>query len=185
MFLRKIPVWESIRIATDAMDTAIGAVIEGRTMYKELDPGTAKQNISHKEWLAFKRVILSNSQELRGKVVTWHVDNTNIRFAWLKSGSVRDTWLCKKVVNMQFLLHEQNTLVIPVYVRSAQHLHADLISRNKILPDWHLDPKIARKLFLLFGTPEIDLMATNLSKQVERYYSALVDPEAEGIDSFT
>ena len=40
---------------------------------------------------------------------------------------------------MQLCLHEQNTMVIPVYIRSAQHLHADLISRNKVMLDWHLD----------------------------------------------
>ena len=98
---------------------------------------------------------------------------------------MRDSWLCKKVVNMKILLHEQNTVVVPVYIRSAQHLHADLISRNKILPDWKLDPRIAGKLFDMWGMPEIDLMAPSESRQVGRYFSALVDTQAEGIDCFT
>ena len=64
-------------------------------------------------------------------------------------------------------------------------LHADLVSRNKILPDWHLDSDIAQRLFQSMGYPQVDLMATSSSKQVPLYYSALVDEEALGIDAFT
>ena len=46
------------------------------------------------------------------------------------------------VTQLQIILHEQNTLVIPMYVRSAEHLHADLISRNKVMPDLHLDRSV-------------------------------------------
>ena len=91
--LRKVPVWESIRITTDDMDTAIGAVIEGRTMYEKLDHAAVRKKISHKKWLAIVKVVLANLQDLKGRVVTWHVDNTNVRFAWMKSGTVRDSWL--------------------------------------------------------------------------------------------
>ena len=72
---------------------------------------------------------------MRNTVVSWHVDNMNVKQAWLNSGTIRGKWLCKEVVRMQILLHKQNTKIIPVYVRSAQHLHADLVSRNKTLPD--------------------------------------------------
>ena len=60
-------------------------------------------------------------------------------------------WLKKEVVQMQILLHEQNTEVIPVHIRLAQQLHTDLISRKKVMPDWHLDRSIAQKLFQLLG----------------------------------
>ena len=185
MSMRSIPIWESIRLATDAMDTAIGSVLAGKVMYEELDAFTANRRIAHKEWLAFERTVRSALPELQGKIVTWHVDNMNVRQAWLNSGSVRDHWLCDKVVEMQKLLHEQNTKVVPVYVRSQQHLHADLVSRNKILPDWKLNPIVAAKVFNKYGMPEIDLMATKNSNQTKRYYSALRDNQAEGIDAFT
>lgn len=183
--LRSIPVWESVRLASDAMDTAVGSVLEGQVMYEELDNTTARRRIAQKEWLAFELTILPKLTTLRDKVVTWHVDNMNVRQAWLNSGSVRDIWMCRKIVELQILLHKQNTLVIPVYIRSAQHLHADLISRNKVLPDWHLSEAVAGNLFNILGHPEIDLMASANSHQVSQYYSALVDREAVGIDAFT
>ena len=86
---------------------------------------------------------------------------------------------------MQIKLHEQNTKIIPVYVRSAQHLHADLVSRNKIMPDWHLSRVVAQKLFSRLGYPQVDLMATSSSNQVDQYFSALLDNEALGIDAYT
>ena len=55
MSLKSIPVWESHRMATDAMDTAIGSVFRGEVMYKVLDSNVAKQTIAHKEWLAFSK----------------------------------------------------------------------------------------------------------------------------------
>ena len=124
-------------------------------------------------------------QDLQGKIVCWHVDNQNVKQAWVNTGTIHDKWLCKQVVQMQNIIHRNNTLVIPVYIKSAQHLHADLISRNKVLPDWHLNKTVARKLFNMLGQPEVDLMATSRSNQVPQYYSALLDKEALGVDVFT
>ena len=58
-----------------------------------------------------------------------------------------------QIIEMQLCLHEQNTKVIPVYIRSAQHLIVDLISRNKVMPDWHLDRAIAKRIFMLLRHP--------------------------------
>ena len=58
-----------------------------------------------------------------------------------------------QIIEMQLCLQEQNTKVIPIYIRSAQHLNADLISKNKVMPDWHLDRVIAKQSFMLLGQP--------------------------------
>ena len=85
-----------------------------------------------------------------------------------------------QIIEMQLCLHEQNTKVIPVYIRSTQHLHADLISRNKVMPDWHLDRAIAQKIFKLLDQP-----ATSKSRQVDVYFAALEDDKANALDAFS
>ena len=185
MSLRTVPVWDTVRLATDAMDTAVGSVLMGRVMYEVLDPRTQRAIIAHKEWLAFERAVKASLHELRDKVVTWHVDNKNVKQAWLNGGSAVDVWMCKKVCALQQILHEQNTLVFPVYIRSAQHIHADFVSRNKELPDWQLNRNTAAKVFATLGFPEVDLMATFTSRQVPLYFSALVETESAGVDVFT
>ena len=39
---------KQVRIATDAMDTAVGSVFEGKFMYRELDEFTSLRRISQK-----------------------------------------------------------------------------------------------------------------------------------------
>jgi len=115
MSLRSIPVWQSLRLATDAMDTAIGSVLLGEEFYEVLDSKIARRTIAHKEWLAFSRTVLPNLEVLRNTVVSWHVDNMNVKQAWLNSGTIKDKWLCREVIKMQILLYNQNTRIIPVF----------------------------------------------------------------------
>jgi hypothetical protein len=86
-------------------------------------------------------------------------------------------------VELLLLLHEHRIIVVPVYVRSLHHLHADYLSRRKILPDWHLDQVLVQKLFLLCGRPQVDLMASSQSAQLPLYYAATLDEEALAVDS--
>ena len=180
---RTIPVWKSVRLATDAMNYAIGSVLDGQTFYMELNQKDSNKIIAHKEWLAYEETILRNLDSIMNKVITWHVDNKVVQAVWLKEGSTRDKWLCKRVVRLHLLLQDLNTIVVPVYIRSAQHIHADYVSRNRKLPDWHLARELAKKIFNLWGWPEIDLMATQKSAQIGVYFSALVDKEAAGTDA--
>ena len=46
MTLKSVPVWESERLATDAMDYAIGSIFRGVEMYEVLDCNKAKQTIA-------------------------------------------------------------------------------------------------------------------------------------------
>ena len=87
--------------------------------YEVLDSNVAKQTIAHTEWLAFSQTVLPNLNVLRNSVVTWHVDNMNVRHAWLNSGTIRDKLLCKEVVKMQILLYEQNTKITYLLVNSC------------------------------------------------------------------
>ena len=75
------------------------------------------------ECMAFEETVEGNLSTLANKVVTWHVDNQNVKQAWLNLGTIRDHWLCDELW-LQKLLHEQNTIIFPIYVRSAQYLHA-------------------------------------------------------------
>ena len=87
--------------------------------YEVLDSNVAKQTIAHTEWLAFSHTVLPNLNVLRNSVVTWHVDNMNVRHAWLNSGTIRDKLLCNEVVKMQILLYEQNTKITYLLVNSC------------------------------------------------------------------
>lgn len=177
------PIWKSIRLATDASDMVWGSVLAGQEVSEELSVIEVQHCIAHKEWMAFEHTVRRNLAFLTGKLVSWHVDNQNARLAFINQGTVKDQWLCKRVVDLLLLLHEYQITVVPVYVRSLHHLQADYLSRRKVIPDWHLSPALAQKLFLICGQPQIDLMATSKSTQLPMYYAATLDEEAEAVDS--
>ena len=52
-----------------------------------------------------------------------------------------------------------------------------------MIPDWHLHPDLVRRIFSQLGQPEIDLMATNKSAQLDRYYSPVQDEGVLAVDS--
>ena len=177
------PIWNSIRLATDASDLLWGSVLAGQEVSYEWSQGEICHTIAHKEWMAFEYTIWSNLAFLTGRLVTWHVDNQNARLAFINQGTVNDGWLCKRVVNLLLLLQEYSVLVVPVYVRSLHHLHADFLSRRKVIPDWHLLTYLVQNLFLMCGMPDIDLMATHSSAQLPLYYAPTQDEEALATDS--
>ena len=81
MSLSTAPIWRSIRLSTDSSDLEWGAVLSGKEMSDTWDVTDIKRNIAHKEWLAFDNCVRTNLAYLKGKLVTWHVDNQNARLA--------------------------------------------------------------------------------------------------------
>ena len=181
--LSSVPIWKSVRLATDATDIEWGAILAGVEMSDMFNEVDVKRIIAHKEWLAMEFAVRSNLAFLQGRIVTWHIDNQNARLAFINQGSARDKWMCRRVVELLLLLYEYRIRIVPVYVRSRHHLHADFLSRRRILPDWNLQANVVEKIFAVFGLPEIDLMATKHSAQLSRYYSPLIEEEALEVDS--
>ena len=74
---------------------------------------------------------------------------------------------------------------------SAEHIPgsenlADFESRNyKENTEWKLDSTIVSQIFEIWGTPEIDMFATRLNTQLERFAAWHPDPEAEIINAFS
>jgi hypothetical protein len=130
-----VPIWMSIRLATDASDTLWGAVLAGQEVSEEWSELEVQHTIAHKEWMAFDYMVRRNLAFLTGRLVSWHIDNHNARLAFINQGTVKDGWLCRKVVDLLLLLHEYHFIVVPVYVKSLNHLQADYLSRRKIIPD--------------------------------------------------
>ena len=78
--------------------------------------------------------------------------------------------------------HERGILWEPVRVSSEENIIADAASRFRQVPDWSLSEVVAQKIFLRWGTPDVDLMATDRSRKVPLFYCRM-DVEAWGLDS--
>ena len=69
-------------------------------------------------------------------------------------------------------------------ISSQENLIADSASRLREVPDWSLCEKVFRKVYNRWGTPDVDLMASNESRKRPVFFSwSRKDNEAWGIDS--
>ena len=72
------------------------------------------------------------------------------------------------------------------YLPGQSSVLADLLSRQDqvIGTEWSLHPRVARDLLLRWGSPSIDLFATNYNAKLPLYSSFIPDPQAVFEDAF-
>lgn len=80
---------------------------------------------------------------------------------------------------------DKNIWVSAAYLPGSQN-SADFESRHfNDNIEWKLDAGVVAKIFSIWGMPEIDMFATRLNKQLDRYSAWHPDPDAEIIDAFS
>ena len=72
------------------------------------------------------------------------------------------------------------------HIPGLQNVEADAYSRKlEEGTEWQLNPVIFKNITKTFGTPDIDLFASNSNKQLPIYVSWHPEPESWAIDAFT
>jgi hypothetical protein len=72
------------------------------------------------------------------------------------------------------------------HLPGVQNVIAD--KKSRVFADqteWMLDRGVFKNLCEIFGNPEVDMFASRLNAQLDRYVSWKPDPEAESVDAFT
>ena len=170
------PIWSprledtDLRVASDASDKGWGLYFEGR-MESGSWGALAHLHINVKETmtlLIFLRDFLP-SVPRPVKSIMWETDSMTALAYILKQGGTRSLPLLDVAQEIILLAEQLQVSIIPVYVPSAQNLHADFASRFKKLPDLHLLPSVFHKICSRWGTPEIDLFASPQSAQLPQF----------------
>ena len=82
--------------------------------------------------------------------------------------------------------YENNNWITSAHIPGTNNFAADAESRSiHDNMEWQLHPWLFDKICDKWGIPEIDLFASRLNHQVERYYTGKPDPGAEAVDAFT
>ena len=85
----------------------------------------------------------------------------------------------------EYLLEHQITITAE-WIPSHLNTIADWESRNvRDSSEWKLCPKIFHCLSRRWGRPEVDLFASRISHQLDRYVSWKPDPDCVGVNAFT
>ena len=179
-------------ISTDACLTGWGATKDGIStggMFSEAEKGTSRDK-THINILEAKAVLFGlkslcdNSFAKHIKILS---DNTATVGALNNMGSSKSWDLDEAVTNIwDWALHKENWITAS-HIPGVLNVEADLESRKaESRTEWMLNRDIFQYVtneFCFF--PVMDLFASRLNNQLQRFASFRPDPEAEIIDSFT
>ena len=73
-----------------------------------------------------------------------------------------------------------------VHIKGTRNISADIESRKlRNDTEWMLCSNIFKKISVLYFRPDIDMFASRINHQVDKYISWLPDPEAFVIDALS
>ena len=113
------------------------------------------------------------------------IDNTTAVAYINHLGGTVSRELVNLTKNLWMWCLERNIHITAQHLPGIQNTVADAESRSQTdRTDWKLSPNIFHKIQQTFGPLEVDLFATRLSAQCQRYFSWRPDPSAEATDAF-
>ena len=179
----------SLRLQTDASGLGWGAS-DGTThiggKWNESEQLRANINqINYLELLVVFHALKAFCCELSNAHVVVQVDNTTaVAYINDMGGSKsKDCNLLAK--HLWGWCISRDMQVTAIHIPGASNKVADYKSRHfKVETEWKLDRKVFDGLCSRFGVPEIDLFASRLNAQLDRFVSWAPDPDAESVDAF-
>ena len=172
-----------LEVSTDASDLGWGIHFDGRLHQGRWD-ADAPAHINAKELFTlhiFLRDFLPSS--ILPRSLLWRTDNTTAMAYVKKEGGTISQSLLQIATQLLLLAEEKQIRILPVYVPSEENLLADAASRFQSLPDWHLNPSVFNMICHRWGSPVIDLFATDLSSQLPRFFAWGQSQRAEAFDA--
>jgi hypothetical protein len=138
------------------------------------------------ELLAVQRTLQAFQYHLRGHTVLVMTDNTSVRQYINKQGGTKSHTLCALTLKLFQWCQSHDILLVAQHVPGIENTLADRLSRQ-FCPDteWRLNPSVVQRLFDLWGSPNIDLFATEANKHCPVFASWQEDPRAFHVDALT
>ena len=118
---------------------------------------------------------------LQGHQVMIATDNSTVVSYINKQGGTRSTSLLR-LTELFLWLESQGIIVRARHIPGCMNVIADHLSRpNQSIPtEWSLHPEIVKRIFRVWGTPEVDMFAT-----LPRFMSPVPEPRALAVDALS
>ncbi|VEN60731.1 unnamed protein product [Callosobruchus maculatus] len=173
-------------MSSDASEKGWGAQIGEKLLSGRWTQCQLKWHINIKELMAIFLSVQLSSDMLKGKTVVVQSDSQTVVSYIRKQGGTRSRLFTSVVSRLLRFCKQQGITLIPQFLPGKLNSIADSLSRGKRLVDWKLSNSLVRRIFQRWGTPEIDLFASNPSRVVNQYVSRdMTDREAAFTDAFS
>jgi hypothetical protein len=175
-----------ITIYTDASLVGWGCVSSGVSSHGGWTSQERQLHINALELLAIERGLRIYCKCLSNTSILLQIDNKTAIAFINRFGGCHSSVLNGIAKRICQWCEARKLVLFTSYISSKDNAEADYWSRTEADDsDWKLSVQIFQNIYTHFGKPDIDLFASHLTSQCERYVSWLPDPNFEAIDAFT
>ena len=175
----------SIVIESDASTRGWGGDVRGSLHGRSVVSGGGQFHINCQEALAAFHALKCFVRDRRSVSVLLRLDNTSAVSYVNKLGGTVSPRLNKIVRNLWLWCMNRDITLTAEHLPGVLNTIADEESRvMKDRSDWMLNPQIFCKIQARRGPLEVDMFASRLTTQLERFFSWRPDPEADTLDAF-
>ena len=175
----------SVVIESDALTRGWGATCEGIRTGGPWSPGESQWHINCLEALAAFHAVKCFVRDKRSITVLLLLDNTTAVAYVNKLGGTVSRQLNHIVRELWLWCMNRDITLVAEHLPGVLNSIADEESRvMKDRSDWMLNPQIFHQIQTKWGPLEVDIFASRLTTQLERFFSWRPDPEAEAVDAF-
>lgn len=145
-----------------------------------------ENQINYLEMLAVFHALRSLCSEMRKVTIKLEVDNTTAVAYLNHMGGIKSESCNDLAIEIWEYCRLRDIWLIAVHLPGVQNTVADRLSRQfDDSLEWKLDSGVFKRICSKFGTPDIDLFASRLNTQLDRYVSWKPDPGAEATDALS
>ena len=176
----------SMVIESDASTQGWGATCEGVRTGGPWSPEERQWHINCLEALAAFHALKCFVRDKKGVTVLLRLDNTSAVSYVNKLGGTVSPRLNSIVRDLWLWCMNRDVSLTAEHLPGILNTIADEESRvMKDRSDWMLDPQIFQQIQKRWGPLEVDMFASRLTAQLDRFFSWRPDPEAEAMDAFS
>ena len=172
-------------VYSDASAFGCGAYIVGEPDSSMFHAWTELEKASSSTWRETQAVYLFLSiheDNFRNGKIKWYSDNQGVASVVHKGSMCRDLNLCATSI-LQVCL--QNNIQLSInWVPRDENIEADALSKFIDSDDWSIQSHIFKLLNTRHGPFTLDAFASNLTKQVPKFYSKFWCHGTAGVDAF-
>lgn len=176
----------SLEIFSDASLSGWGACCNNESIHGFWNSDQRKHNIHFLELLAAFNALKSFCKHLTNTNILLRIDNTTSIAYINKMGGSRFRLLNDLTRQIWIWCQHRNLFIFASYINTTENVLADRESRStKIDTEYQLNIRSFNLIVSFFGTPTVDLFASQANAKCDKYISWFKDPDCYAVDAFT
>ena len=180
-----LPRVPSMIITSDAFTTGWGACLGDTTTGGTWSAQEMMHHINYLELLAAFLAVQCFLKTENNITILLKLDNVTAVTFINRLGGTHSKPLCQLALAFWEWCIPRNLFLIAEHLPGQQNVLADHESRSrKDRCDWMINPHLFHQIQDQLGPCQVDLFASRLTRQLPRYFSWRIDPEAEAVDAF-